>query len=193
MFVSDVGLITNLTSIFPFECGCGEMVNLAKKAGTWKGKVVPQTGDIIMYDQNKDGWADHTGIVEEVGENYITTIEGNVSGGQCCRKTVLMSDEMIMGYICPDYASLCPVPAFPWVGKVQVKVDTRTSPAGGTKNYCNIEDPAGSKIRHALVPGEEVKVIGESGNYWQVEINGRYTWTPFIAKTVSKKDTVARI
>lgn len=83
---------------------------------------------------------------------------------------------------------------FPWLGVVQTAVNTRTSPKNlGVLNYCNIEVPAGSKIRHVLYTGEQVNVIGESGNWWQIEVVGRYTWTPFIAKYDNGKDILKKV
>ena len=72
---------------------------------------------------------------------------------------------------------------FPRYGVIQTAVNLRQGPENrGSANLCNIEAPTGSKIRHILNEGEKVKVIGESGNWWQVEVTGRYTWTPWIAK-----------
>ena len=199
IFVSANAIMANLTSIIPIECGCGEMVNLAKQKGIWKGMTTPAQGDIIMYDNKKDGWADHTGFVVSVNGNTITTIEGNANGGQCVEKTVQLTDANILGFIRPDYASIAgpaPAPAtgFPWYGIVQTEVNLRTSPQNlGPLNWCNIESPTGSKVRHTLKAGEKVKIIGESGNWWQTEITGPYTWTPFIAKTSGGKDIVKRI
>lgn len=197
-FVSAIGAMTQLRSVIPFECGAGEMVNLAKAAGSWKGRCTPKPADIIVYDNKPDGWADHVGFVETVSGETMTTIEGNASGGQCVRKTVSLSEPTILGFICPDYASAAdapePVSGFPWYGIVQTQVNLRTSPQNlGPLNWCNIEAPTGSPIRHTLKQGETVKIIGESGNWWQTEITGRYTWTPFIAKTSGGKDIVKPI
>lgn len=107
-FVSAIAIMSNLSDIVPIECGCGEAVKIAKDKGIWQEKgFTPQKGDIVMYDWNskKDGWADHTGYVEVVGDNYITTIEGNATGGVCARRTVMQSDSQILGYITPNYAS----------------------------------------------------------------------------------------
>ena len=107
-FVSAIEIIANYADITPIECGCGEMVALAKGMGIYHGReFTPQKGDIVMYDweSKKDGWADHTGFVEEVGDNYITTIEGNTTSGVCARRTVMQSDPNIAGYITPNYAS----------------------------------------------------------------------------------------
>lgn len=199
-FVESIAIMANLIDIFPQECGCGEAVNIARTMGIWHdASYSPLPGDQIMYDWNSkdDGWADHTGFVEVVGDNYAQTIEGNATGGVCARRTVLKSDTQILGYITPDYKSKAtPEPApseFPWDGIVQTAVNLRTSPKNlGIFNYCNIEAPEGTPIRHVLVKGEKVKVIGEQGNWWQVEIHGRYTWTPFCAKKDGTTDIIVK-
>lgn len=107
-FVSAIGIMANLADIVPIECGCGEAVQIAQKMGIWHDRdFTPQKGDIVMYDweSKKDGWADHTGFVEVVGENYINTVEGNCTGGVCARRIVMLNDPTILGYITPDYAS----------------------------------------------------------------------------------------
>lgn len=49
-----------------------------KETGAWKGRTNPQPGDIVMFDINGDGKADHTGFVEKVNpDGTLTTIEGN--------------------------------------------------------------------------------------------------------------------
>ncbi len=42
----------------------------------------PQAGDIVIFDWNRDGNPDHTGIYEQnLGNGIIETIEGNTSDG----------------------------------------------------------------------------------------------------------------
>jgi peptidoglycan hydrolase-like protein with peptidoglycan-binding domain len=54
------------------------LLNHLKDAGQWKGKNDPTPGDIILFDINGDGRADHTGFVESVNpDGSVNTIEGN--------------------------------------------------------------------------------------------------------------------
>ena len=200
-FQSAFAKMYRLTDIIPVEQGCYEMMNGAKKMGIWKGRDYrPQVGDLVLFDWEKsgkrDGVPDHVELVEASNETAITVIGGNNTGGMCSRQSYLLTDPNILGYIAPDYASKVDghkPSAFPWIGVVQTLVNLRTGPQNlGPFNYCNIEAPTGTKIRHQLIPGEKVKVIGESGNWWQVEITGRYTWTPFIVKTSNGKDILKK-
>ena len=60
--------------IIPLECGCGQMIELAKKMGIWEENdaYVPEPADIILYDWddngigNNTGWPDHVGMAEKV-------------------------------------------------------------------------------------------------------------------------------
>lgn len=54
-----------------------------KRSGDWKGKSNPQPGDLVLFDWDGDGGADHIGIVEKVNANgTISTIEGNTENEQ---------------------------------------------------------------------------------------------------------------
>lgn len=49
-----------------------------KNRGLWKNRgYIPKSGDIIFFDWQQDGQADHVGIVERVEGNKIYTVEGN--------------------------------------------------------------------------------------------------------------------
>lgn len=99
-------------AIFPSECGCGRMVDKAKKMGIWKesDSYVPSPGDCIMYDWqdtgkgDNTGSPDHVGMVEKVTNNVITVIEGNKSE-QCGRRALSVNGRYIRGFICPKFSS----------------------------------------------------------------------------------------
>ena len=189
--VSAIAIKAATDDITPIECGCGEMVNLAKGMGIWKNASYnPQPGDIVMYDwtSKKDGWADHTGFVEVVGDNYIQTIEGNTTGGVCARRTVLKSDSQILGYIAPRYDTK-PVEPEVKIGTVTTAVNLRTSPINlGFLNKCKVDRNDGKGIRSVLYTGETAPIIAEKGNWYQLEIKGAvYTWTPWATKSAIKE------
>jgi hypothetical protein len=57
---------------------CPSIVNTLKHDGRWKGRSNPQPGDLVLFDWDGDGVADHVGIVKGVNANgTIETIEGN--------------------------------------------------------------------------------------------------------------------
>lgn len=110
--VSVASIQAGLTDIIPTECGCGQMIELFKKLGSWQESDYyrPLPGDIIFYDwqdtgsgDNK-GWPDHVGIVEKVAGNIITAIEGNNSNS-VARRNIAINGRYIRGYGVPKYSS----------------------------------------------------------------------------------------
>jgi hypothetical protein len=71
-----------------------------KEHGWWD--TAPQVGDVVFFDWQADGSADHVGIVEKVNpDNSIVAIRGNVEN-QVCRRS---SSTGMMGYGRPPYTS----------------------------------------------------------------------------------------
>ncbi|MBE6019640.1 MAG: CHAP domain-containing protein, partial [Clostridiales bacterium] len=61
-----------------------------------KGSV-PEPGDLIFFDWEKDGDRDHVGIVTQVIGDKVFTIEGN-SSDRCRQKRYSLDNPMIYGY-----------------------------------------------------------------------------------------------
>lgn len=90
--------------------GCTTLMNWFKG----KGQLVPmkeaRPGDIVFYQFDKDAYADHVGIVERVGKNGVTAIEGNTSvtsndnGGAVMRRSRKWS--CIMAVARPAYETI---------------------------------------------------------------------------------------
>lgn len=81
---------------------CPSYVEWAKKTKKWTTK--PQKNNLVLFDWDRDGVADHIGIVEAVLSNgQIQTIEGNTgntsqsNGGSVMRRVRSRGD--ILGYI----------------------------------------------------------------------------------------------
>lgn len=91
-----------------------------KKKQYYKSK--PKAGDQIFF-KNSKGNAQHTGLVYQVDNKYVYTVEGNtssskgvVSNGGCVRmKKYLLSYKYIMGYGRPNY-TYEKQPAMPYNG-----------------------------------------------------------------------------
>ena len=64
------------------------------------GSYVPVAGDLIFFDWGNDGRIDHVGIVENVTDGRVNTIEGN-SGDRCARRNYVIGDGRIYGYGIP--------------------------------------------------------------------------------------------
>lgn len=101
----------------PVDCSCGNMIDMAKKAGIWEENdaYTPRKGDIVMYDWKDNGKGDdttghdHTGIVSSVTAKQFKVVEGNktkaVDGvdGVAIR-TMNINGKNIRGFITPKFA-----------------------------------------------------------------------------------------
>lgn len=91
------------------ECGVERHIQIFKNAGIWEedGNVIPKPGWIICYNwddstQPNDGWADHIGIIIDVKDNVIITIEGNV-GKKVSECYIPVGYGYIRGFAKPKY------------------------------------------------------------------------------------------
>lgn len=80
--------------------GCLYSAQYYKDAGRWH-RTSPNPGDQIFFSYSSGEYS-HTGIVEEVNGNSVTTIEGNTSD-QVARKTYSINDFGIVGYGTPNW------------------------------------------------------------------------------------------
>ena len=87
-------------------------INQAQAAGALVSKANAQPGDLVCFDWNGDGVADHVGFVEVNRGSYYQTIEGNTSsgvagsqsnGGGVYRRT--RSTSVVIAVIRPAYGA----------------------------------------------------------------------------------------
>lgn len=91
------------SGIMPKFSLCSEGVAWFSKNGQFQdGSYIPVAGDIIFFDWEDDGTVDHVGIVENVVDGMVYTIEGN-SGDQCRRRVYAIGNAVIYGYGVPIY------------------------------------------------------------------------------------------
>ena len=92
------------TNVIPKFSGVIQGINWFKAVGEWKeAGFVPNPGDIIFFDWENDGSADHVGIVEKVENNTVHTVEGNSNGDTCRQKEYSINSDVIFGYGTPAY------------------------------------------------------------------------------------------
>lgn len=98
----NVGYIEN--GVIPRFASCeNEGVPYFKEKGLWQEKdYIAKSGDIIFFDWEQDGIADHVGIVQKVNNEIIYTIEGN-SSDMCRQNTYNIESDNILGYGTPIY------------------------------------------------------------------------------------------
>ncbi len=90
------------------SCGsCKTFINWFQSNHRWEGaSYTPQSGDIIFFDWETDGSADHVGIVKSVSGDIIYTIEGNTGGVNGYIVMERDRNSSVFGYGVPDYESI---------------------------------------------------------------------------------------
>lgn len=98
--------------IWPAECSCGRIIELAKAKGIWveNDGYIPKPGDGIIFSWKDDGKGDcttghdHIGMVESVKGGKITTIEGNKgTKSECARRVIAINAKTIRGFVVPKF------------------------------------------------------------------------------------------
>ncbi|MEH2953879.1 lysozyme family protein [Candidatus Merdisoma sp. JLR.KK011] len=91
------------SGVMPRFSLCSDGVRWFEQHGRFRdGSYVPAAGDIIFFDWGNDGTIDHVGIVENVIDGVVHTVEGN-SGDKVRRKSYLVGSSVIYGYGIPTY------------------------------------------------------------------------------------------
>ena len=92
----DAGVLPKMEGVRPY-------VDWFIERDQWQGRdYVPSPGDIIFFDWESDGLADHVGIVEKVEDGLIYTVEGN-TGDVCAERRYAFGLAPIYGYGLPLY------------------------------------------------------------------------------------------
>lgn len=125
---------------------CGDAAEYYQKAGRWY--TSPQVGDQVFFKTTKYQYA-HTGIVTEVTDTEVTTIEGNTSsekgvvsnGGAVTKKHYPVGYSGFKGFGRPKYETKQEEPDFePYVVRLTaIALNVRTGPG--------IQYPAAMVIR----------------------------------------------
>ena len=114
---------------------CGDAAEYYQKAGRWY--TSPQVGDQVFFKTTKYQYA-HTGIVTEVTDTEVTTIEGNTSsekgvvsnGGSVTKKHYPVGYSGFKGFGRPKYEAKQEEPDFkPYVVRLTaIALNVRTGP-----------------------------------------------------------------
>ena len=87
-------------SDYPWDAGCEAFRNNVRSFGAYvsAGDYDPQPGDLIFFEDDEyRNQAGHIGIVEDVSDTTVYTIEGNSASEVRC-KSYSLNDSNIMGY-----------------------------------------------------------------------------------------------
>ena len=92
----DAGVLPKELNVIPY-------VEWFREREQWQGRdYEPIPGDLIFYDWESDGLADHVGIVERVEDGIVYSIEGN-AGDRCIENSHTFGTAPIYGYGLPAY------------------------------------------------------------------------------------------
>lgn len=102
-----------LTKIYPMECSCSRIIEIAKNMGIWieDDGYIPMAGDWILFAwKGADGEENtlapnHIGIVYGTDGSNIYVVEGN-KGDKVDTRFLQVGDRRIRGYVHPDYSQL---------------------------------------------------------------------------------------
>ena len=90
----DAGVLPKMEGVRPY-------VDWFIERGQWQSRdYEPIPGDIIFFDWESDGLADHVGIVEKVENGLIYTVEGN-SGDRCVENRYYLGSAPVYGFGLP--------------------------------------------------------------------------------------------
>lgn len=104
-FVSAVGAMCSLSGVLLPECSCERMIDKYRALGRFLDRDdAVRPGDLVFYDWDGDGAADHVGLVETADADALRVIEGNHSDA-VGRRRLPWDAACILGYAVPDYAA----------------------------------------------------------------------------------------
>lgn len=104
-FVTVVAEEAGAGALIGQECGVERHIQIFKKLGIWLGRVRPKVGDLITFDWDGGGFADHIGFVTEVSGDMVRTVEGN-SNARVEEKYFAWNDWRIKGFARPKYGKV---------------------------------------------------------------------------------------
>lgn len=93
--------------ILPRYAYCPSGIEWFEERGLFRSNTyIPKAGDIVFFDWDGDKVSDHTGIVADMAEGKVLTIEGNTgnpAGGVNCVAEKVRSLDKIIGFGAPLY------------------------------------------------------------------------------------------
>jgi len=181
-FVSWLAKKLGITDIIPVDIGCNSQIRKFKSLGVWHTDRNFRSGDIIYYDWDNSGDADHVGIIEEINGNTLSVIEGNNGNypdDRVRRRKISSGSSLIFGYARPNYSGSdyekasvsLPVLRKGCSGKSVKTLQILLDSAGYDIGKCRIDSDFGSDTDSAVKEFQKDSGIAVDG------IVGKDTWT----------------
>jgi len=92
------------TDTIPKFAKVSDGLNWFIRRGLFRNRdYTPRSGDLIFFDYDNNGQADHVGLVKKVENGKIYTIEGNIKNDRCHELSYNIGERLIYGYGTPNY------------------------------------------------------------------------------------------
>ena len=168
---------------FPYNSGCEAWVEKLSAAGLYApaAGAYPKAGDLIFYDEDGDGMADHVGIVNgyDANSGVIYSIEGNLDN-RVQKREIGCYDWRILGY------GLLPM------GRDLRVEKTLSAEAGEQTVTVSGLLPADAELMVAAVPAETAAAIYEKQTGEKVDASQcLFAYDVYIKSGESKYDLAA--
>lgn len=102
-----------LTDVYPMECSCSKIIEIAKDKGIWieSDSYIPVRGDWVLYSwKGQEGEANtlapnHIGTIYHSDGEIMLAVEGN-KGDKVATRALVVGDKRIRGFVHPDLTPL---------------------------------------------------------------------------------------
>lgn len=113
IFLAGLAHSMGLTDIYPMECSCGKIIEIAKKMGIWieDDSYIPVPGDWVLFawkgleGQENTLAPNHIGTIYYSDGDMMISVEGN-KGDAVGTRALAVGDKRIRGFVHPDYSQL---------------------------------------------------------------------------------------
>ena len=152
--------------------GCGSARGYFNKQGRLFSS--PEPGDQIFFWSSDMSKISHTGLVIDVDDSYVYTIEGNTSdgtsivanGGAVCQKRYALNNKRIAGYGRPDWAANSGSEEKGGDSSMGADYSAKVYAANGKPVNLRASASTTSKVLCQVPVGEYVNVIEETSGTW---------------------------
>ena len=112
-FASGQAHALGLTEIYPMECSCSKIIEIAQVMGIWieDDGYIPVPGDWVLFAWKGAGGQENTLAPNHIGTIYhcdgtiMVAVEGN-KGDAVGVRALEVGDKRIRGFVHPDYSKL---------------------------------------------------------------------------------------
>ena len=113
IFVSGQAHVQGLTDIYPMECSCSKIIEIAREKGIWieDDSYIPVPGDWVLFawkgleGQENTLAPNHIGTIYYSDGEIMIAVEGN-KGDAVGTRALAVGDKRIRGFVHPDYSQL---------------------------------------------------------------------------------------